>query len=391
MASIDPIPLCAPEIRGNEWNYIKECLDAGWISSGGEFVDRLERDIASYLGAKHAVATVSGTAALHTALMVAGIGPDDEVLVSDLTFVAPVNAIRYVGAWPVLIDAEPAHWQMDVDRLKFFLEGECRWVDGKLLNAKTKRRVRAILPVHILGHPVDMSSVVELAEQYDLIVIEDASESLGAKYEKKNVGNIGHISCFSFNANKVISTGGGGAIVTNIEAWADRVRYLTTQAKDDPVEYVHNEIGYNYRLTNILAAMGVAQLEQLQEYVVAKRRIAQTYKDELAGVEGFSFPLETPLGESSWWLFTLRIDASTYPLNSRQLMATLGQHSIQSRPLWRPMHMLAPFSDCQICGGDIAQNLYRDCLSLPSSVGLKETEQQRVIKVLKEQGQGAPR
>lgn len=383
MPSIEPIPLCVPEIRGNEGNYIKECLDSGWISSGGKFVDRLERDIAQFVGTNYAIATVNGTAALHTALLVAGVEPDDEVLVSNLTFVAPVNAIRYTGAWPVLIDAELEHWQMDIDKVKNFIERDCYWRTGQLRNAKSQRRIRAILPVHILGHPVDMDPIMELAQQYGLVVIEDASESLGAIYKKINVGNLGHIACFSFNANKLISTGGGGAIVTNVEPWAEKARYLITQAKDDPVEYVHDEVGYNYRLTNILAAMGVAQLELLDEYIAAKKRIAKLYRDELATVKGLSFSSEAPFVQSSWWLFTIRVDAKKFGMDSRQLMHQLQEYSIQSRPLWRPMNMLKPFVNCQACGGEASQILHRECLSLPSSVGLGEGEQERVIQAIR--------
>ena len=245
------IPLCVPEIRGNEWKYVKECLDTNWVSSVGSFVDRFERMLADYIGTIHAVATTSGTAALHIALLVAGVQPDDEVLVPTLSFIAPANAIRYTGAWPVFIDSEPIYWQMDPEKVLDFLEKECRWQGESLLNKTTGRRVKAILPVHILGHPCDIDPIREAAQKYDLAIIEDATESLGAKYKGNMVGRLGDIACFSFNGNKLITTGGGGMIVTNDESWANRARYLSTQAKDDPIEYFHSEIGYNYRLTNI--------------------------------------------------------------------------------------------------------------------------------------------
>jgi perosamine synthetase len=265
------IPLCVPEIRGNEWDYIKECLDSNWVSSVGAFVDRFEGAVANYVGTEHAVATVSGTAALHIALLVAGVQPDDEVLVPTLSFIAPANAIRYVGAWPVFIDAEPIHWQMDPVKVQGFLENECRSQGGNLINRTTGRRVKAILPVHILGHPCDMDPILEVADRYELITIEDATESLGAQYKKRMAGKLGQIACFSFNGNKLITTGGGGMIVTDNQAWAERARYLTTQAKDDPIEYFHSEIGYNYRLTNIQAAMGVAQMEQIENFINQKK------------------------------------------------------------------------------------------------------------------------
>ncbi len=218
------IPLCVPFIEGREWDYVKECLDTNWVSSVGPFVDRFERMLADYVGTQHAVAVVNGTSALHIALMVAGVEANDEVLVSTLTFIAPANAIRYAGAWPILVDAEREHWQMDAQRVTDFLDNECRWRDGKLFNKTTGRRVKAVLPVHILGHPVDIDAILEAARKYDLPVIEDATESLGATYKGRKVGALGDIACFSFNGNKIITTGGGGMIVTDNSEWARRAK-----------------------------------------------------------------------------------------------------------------------------------------------------------------------
>ncbi len=220
------IPLCVPEIRGNEWKYIKECLDTNWVSSVGAYVNRFEEMVADYVGTNHAVATVNGTSALHVALLVAGIEPDDEVLVSTLTFIAPANAIRYAGAWPLFIDAEPEYWQMSPQNVADFLERECNFQDGEVRNKHTGRRVKAIMPVHILGHPVDMEPILDVARKYNLVVIEDATESLGAKYQGRMVGHLGDIACFSFNGNKILITGGGGMIVTDNEAWARKAQYL---------------------------------------------------------------------------------------------------------------------------------------------------------------------
>jgi len=288
------IPLCVPEMRDNEWTYVKECLDTNWVSSVGRFVDRFEDLMADYTGAKHAVATASRTAALHIALLVAGVAPEDEVLVSSLTFIAPANAIRYVGAWPVFVDSEPEYWQMDPERVVDFLDNGCVWRDGALYNKATERRVTAILPVHIVGHPCDMESILEVARKYGLKVVEDATESLGATYDGEMAGQIGDIGCFSFNGNKLITTGGGGMIVTDNEEWARRAKYLTTQAKDDPVEYIHSEIGYNYRLTNIQAALGCAQMEHLDSYVETKQRTAVAYAEAIDGFSGM-----TPMKEAS--------------------------------------------------------------------------------------------
>lgn len=376
------IPLCVPEIRGNEWAYIKECLDTGWVSSVGAYVDRFEKELAAYVGQPYAVAVASGTAALHIALLVAGICPDDEVLVSTLTFIAPVNAIRYIGAWPVFMDAEPDYWQMDPQKVVEFLEKECCWQNGQLHNRVSGRRVKAILPVHILGHPVDMKPIIEIARKYNLIIIEDATESLGAQYKGQKVGCLGDIACFSFNGNKLITTGGGGMLVTDNEAWARRAKYLTTQAKDDPIEFTHDEIGYNYRLTNIQAALGCAQLEQLETYIAAKRRIASTYTQAFQGVLGLKSMPEAAWASSVFWLYTILVDQETYGMGSRHLLSRLQQAGVQTRPLWQPAHLNQPYRDCVAYRCEVAQRLNRNALSLPCSVNLPANDQEYVIRTL---------
>ena len=375
-------PLCVPEIRGNEWKYVKECLDTGWVSSVGQYVERFEQDVAHFVGARFGVATVNGTAALHVALRVAGVQADDEVLISTLTFIAPANAIRYIGAWPVFIDAEPQYWQMDPQKVADFLEKKCQWRDGALYNRTTARRVKAIIPVHILGHSVDLRPILEVARKYKLVVIEDATESLGAKYHGRMVGNLGDIACFSFNGNKIISTGGGGMIVTDNEEWARKAKYLTTQAKDDPLEYVHNEIGYNYRLTNLLAAMGCAQMEQLPEFIAAKRRIASSYSQALKSLPGITPMSEAPWAYSTFWLYTILVDREIFGMDSRALLRKLDQSKIQTRPLWEPMHRSKAFADCGAFDCPVADQLNRDALSLPCSVGLADDDLQAVIAIL---------
>src|SRR5579864_6521316 len=282
------IPLSVPEIDGNAWAYIKECLDTGWVSSVGGYVERFEQSIAELLGARSAVATSSGTSALHVALLVSGVMPEDEVLVSTLTFIAPLNALRYVGAWPVLMDVERNFWQLDAQKVQDFLRKNCRYSRGKLTNRNTGRHVTAILPVHLLGHPVDMEPIVSVAREFGLRIIEDATECLGARYRGQYVGTLGDVGCFSFNGNKIITTGGGGAIVTANDKWAERAKYLTMQAKDDMVEFVHGEIGYNYRLTNLQAALGCAQMERLREFIQKKRAIASRYEVALKDVAGIT-------------------------------------------------------------------------------------------------------
>lgn len=362
--------------------YVKDCLDTTWVSSVGAYVDRFERAVAQTVGTEQAVATSSGTAALHIALLVAGIQPEDEVLVSSLSFIAPANAIRYVGAWPIFIDADPTYWQMDPDKVRSFLEDQCEWRNRGLFNLVTGRRVRAILPVHILGHPVDIDPILELARKYELTVIEDATESLGARYKERNVGALGDIACLSFNGNKLITTGGGGMIVTNNCRWAERAKYLTTQAKDDLIEYVHKEIGFNYRLTNIQAALGVAQLEQLTSYILAKRRIAQTYQEGLQDLAGITCMSEASWAQSTFWLYTILVDGDRFQTHSRELLRRLEQCRIQARPLWEPLHLSAAHRSSFATDCTVAERLNEQALSLPSSVGLAPGDQDRVLQTI---------
>ena len=376
------IPLAIPEIRSNEWKYLKECLDAGWVSSAGPFVKRFEEEFADYMGAANAVATVNGTAALHIALLVAGVRPDDEVLVSDLTFIAPVNAIRYAGAWPVLIDVEKDSWQMDVGRARAFLEQKCSVLNGETRSRETGRRVKAVVPVHILGNCVDMDPLLELAREFHLMVIEDATEGLGSRYKDRPLGTMGHLGCFSFNGNKIITTGGGGMLVSRSDELSERARYLSTQAKDDEVEFVHGAIGYNYRLTNLQAAMGCAQLEVLEEYVRAKRQIAARYTECFEAVKGISPMREAEASYSSFWLYTILVDESEARADSRTLASILRQNGIETRPLWQPMHRSAPHRGCEPWDCPIADILNRRSISLPCSVGLAADDQDRVISTI---------
>ncbi|MHB8799685.1 MAG: LegC family aminotransferase [Thermoanaerobaculia bacterium] len=372
-----------PELRGNEWKYVKECLDTNFVSSVGPFVDRFERMMAETVSTAHAVATVNGTAALHVALRVAGVRPDDEVLVSTLSFIAPANAIRYLGAWPVFVDAESEHWQMDPALVEGFLREECRKESDGLWNRRTGRRVSALLPVHVLGHPVDMDPILESARRHGLVVVEDATESLGSRYKGRPTGSMGLLGCFSFNGNKILTTGGGGMITTDDRELACRAKYLTTQAKDDPIEYVHGEIGYNYRLTNVLAAIGCAQLEQIDAYVRRKREIAAAYDAAVRCLPGLSRLRRSDLVESNEWLYTVAVNEQRAGRSSRQLLEGLAARGIQSRPLWQPLHRSPAYAGaCERIGGGVAETLNREGLSLPCSVGLTEAEQNRVLSAL---------
>jgi perosamine synthetase len=383
------LPLCVPQLGGREWDYLKQCLDSTFVSSVGPFVDRFERELAATVGSRFAVATASGTAALHIALLVSGVEPDDEVLMPAITFVAPANAIRYAGAWPVFIDVEPEFWQLDAAKVAAFLETECVPRNGRLENKTTGRRVKAILPVHVLGHPCDLDPLMALAARYGLVVVEDATESLGARYRDRSPGSFGLTGCFSFNGNKIITSGGGGMIVTDDPVVARRAKYLTTQAKDDPVEYIHEEIGYNYRLTNVQAALGCAQLELLPGFVAAKRRIAAIYRERFDALRGVTFMREAPWAQSSFWLSTIVVDEAEFGMDSRALMRRLHTEGIQARPLWHPLHRLRPFHGAQAFQVEHADRLCRDCLSLPSSTGLSDDDARRVAATVVNAGRGA--
>jgi perosamine synthetase len=373
------IPLCVPHIAGNEWVYLKECLDTGWVSSVGGFVDRFENELAERVGVRCAVATNTGTAALHVALQVAGVEEGDEVLVSALTFIASANAIHYIGARPYFVDAEPVHWQMDPAKLADCLEHSFVCRDGALYNKSTGRRLKAVMPVHILGQVAEIEEIVEIAHRYGLAVIEDATEALGARVGSDAVGHTGDIACFSFNGNKIITTGGGGMMVTDNDDWARNARSLTTQAKADPVEYIHEEVGYNYRLTNIQAAMGCAQLEKLDEYVAEKRRIAEEYDRAFASVTGIEALGQRPGTRGTYWLYTILVDEDVFAMNSRSLMRALERAAIQSRPVWQPLHLSPAYAGEQATDCSIAERIYKRALSLPCSVDLGE-QQTRVVE-----------
>lgn len=378
------IPLSIPEIRGNEWKYIKECLDTGWVSSVGPFVERFEREIAAYVGAEYAVALMNGTAALHVALKVIGLQADEEVIVSNLTFVAPVNAVRYCQAHPVLMDADPQTWQMDVDKVARFLTEECHMEGAACYNKRTGRRVRAILPVHILGLACEIDRIVKLAREHGLRVVEDAAESVGVRFRGRHVGTFGDVGVLSFNGNKILTTGGGGMLVSSNSRYGEYARYLTTQAKDDALEYVHNEVGYNYRLTNIQAALGVAQLEKIEDFISRKRAIAQTYREALCNLPAVRLMPSPPHTEPTYWLYTVLLSEATGLSERKAVIQQLRDMGVEARPLWHTIHNLPPYRGSQAYQIEHSVRLYERGVSLPSSVGLAAEEQQKCIEVLKE-------
>lgn len=372
------IPLSVPNIAGNEWKYVKDCLDTGWISSVGSYVTKFEQMVAEFAGAPYGVATVNGTAALHISLMLSGVKQDDYVILPNLTFVASANSIKYLGAEPLLIDADPNLWQMDLDLLEEFLENETDEKDGRLIYIKDERFIGAIMPVHILGNICDMDRFLSIVKKYPLPIVEDSTEALGSSYKGKSAGRFSPLACFSFNGNKIISTGGGGVIITEDPELAKHAKHITTTAKSKTDEYYHDEVGYNYRLVNILAAVGVAQMELLPSFIKRKREITAFYKKELNGVGDIRFQQELPEVETNAWLVTIQTE------KQEELLEHLNANEVLSRRFWVPMNKLPMYKDCiYIQKNDHADYIYRTCLSIPCSTNITDEELAVVAREIK--------
>jgi perosamine synthetase len=375
------IPNAVPYLGGNEWKYVKECLDTNWVSSAGSFVERFERETAAYVGVPHAVAVVNGSAALHLALRAAGVAPDDEVLTPTLTFIATAGAIAQCGAHPVFLDVEPVSWGLDAEKVADFLTRECEIRAGAVIDRATGRRVSAMVPVHLYGHPCDLDALLELCRRWPLAMVEDATESLGALYRGRRVGADGSSGCLSFNGNKIITSGGGGMVLTRDAAVAARVRKLSTQARSDPLEWVHDEVAFNYRLTNLQAAVGAAQLEQLEDFLDRKRRTAEFYAQALERVDGVTPFREAPWVRTNWWLPTVLLDERRCP-DVRALIRQINAEGIEVRPVWHPLHRQPPLRDARTGPIEVADRLWDRGLCLPSSVGITPEERQAVIDAL---------
>ena len=368
---VGPVALHEPSFFGNEWIYLKECLDSTYVSSVGKFVDRFEADLAAYTGVKHAVAVVNGTAALHLALQLAGVGLNDEVIIPALTFVATANAVKYCGAIPHFADSEERTLGLDPQALHEYLQQITEIQSGQCINRNTGRIIRAIVPMHTFGHPVALEGILRVARDFNLVVVEDAAESLGSTYQGQHTGTFGLMGTLSFNGNKTITTGGGGAILTNDSQLAKRAKHLSTTAKlTHRWEFVHDEIGYNYRMPNINAALGCAQLEQLPEFLLAKRRLFERYQFEFAKLPHVHLVTElSGFCHSNYWLQTLLLDESV--ANQREdILCATNDAGIMTRPAWILLHRLAPYRECPRMILPVAESLVRRLINLPSSVAL---------------------
>lgn len=366
------VPLHEPCFIGRERDYVLECIDTGWVSSVGKFVDRFEKELAHATGVKRAVALVNGTAALHLALRLVGVAPDDEVIMPTLTFVATPNAATYCGAVPHFVDSERPTLGMDPDKLDAYLGDILDCSKGQPINTRTGRRVGAVVPMHTFGHPVRIARLVEVCDKYNIPLVEDAAESLGSTIETADgwrpAGSFGLLSAMSFNGNKILTTGGGGAIITNDTKIAHRAKHLSTTAKVPHAWlFSHDEIGYNYRMPNINAALGCGQLEQLPGFVEKKRRIASKYADAFAAAEMLEFCIEPEGTKSNYWLCAAMVVEKS-GIARDDVLAHLNSVGLMSRPMWTPMHKLDIYADCpkmdDLTG---AETIARNLINLPSS------------------------
>lgn len=365
-----PIALHEPCFKGNEWQYVKDCIDSTWVSYVGKYVDSFEEMIADFTGLKKAVAVVNGTAALQIALQLSGVKLGDEVLVPTLTFVATANAVVHCGAIPHFVDSEEKTLGIDPHALKDYLNKTCKVNTHECVNKNTGRRIKAIIPMHTFGHPVDLDPLMDVSREYKLEVIEDAAESLGSFYKGKHTGNWGKLAILSFNGNKTITTGGGGAIITNDENLAKLAKHITTTAKlPHQWEYRHDQTGYNYRLPNINAAIGCAQMEQLPELLEKKRNLAVRYSQAFKDVDGVRFFNEPPDAKSNYWLNVLLLNGADIDQRNIFLEKT-NNAGIMTRPVWTLLNKLDMFKDCPCMDNACANNLELRLINIPSSATL---------------------
>lgn len=359
-----------PRLAGNEWAYVKECIDTGWVSSVGSYVDEFERRLAELCGVRRAVAIVNGTAALHVALRLSGVEPNDEVLIPSLTFIATANAVVYCGAVPHLVDADPERLTIDPVALTCHLNEVADIDGGRAVNRKTGRTIRACVPVHVFGHPADMDAINPVCTALNIAVVEDATESLGSLYMGRPCGSLSRIGALSFNGNKIVTTGGGGAIVTDDPDLGRRAKHLTMTAKlPHKWAFLHDDIGWNYRLPNLNAALGVAQLEQLDVFVEAKRRIAARYAAAFAGVPGVTLVREPADTQGNYWLNAILLKEDDDAARDAVLEATHAAGFL-TRPAWTPMHMLPMFATAPRSDLRVTESIHRRLVNLPSSAVL---------------------
>ena len=365
--------LSTPHLSGEEQAYVADAFASNWIAPLGPHVEAFEQEFAAAVGSRHALALSSGTAALHLGLIHLGVGAGDEVLVSSLTFSASVNPIRYLGARPVLIDSERTSWNLDPALVAELIEAR----------AKRGKLPKAVLPVHLYGQSADLDPILAACARYEIPVFEDAAEALGSTYKGRAPGTLGRAGVFSFNGNKIITTSGGGMLVSDDEALISHARKLATQARDPAPHYQHSEIGFNYRLSNVLAGIGRGQLKVLEDRVQARRRNAEYYKKALGQLPGIAIQPEAPWGRHTRWLTVITVDPKAAGTDREAIRLALEAENIEARPVWKPMHLQSVFKDCEVVGGAVAAEFFDRGLCLPSGSNLTEADLERVCEVVR--------
>lgn len=365
--------MSSPHMSGNELKFINEAFDTNWIAPLGPNVDGFENDLKNFLDVKNAAALSSGTAALHLALILSGITKDDEVPVSSFTFSASVNPIVYQCARPIFIDSEKDTWNMDPQLLE----------DAVKKGISSGKKPKAIIVVHLYGMPAKMDEIIKISQKYEIPLIEDAAESLGSKYKGKATGTFGSFGILSFNGNKIITTSGGGALISENEELIKKARFLATQARDNAPHYQHSEIGYNYRMSNICAGIGRGQMQVLENRIESRRKINRIYQEAFKGVDGIEI-LSEPSNDyySNHWLTAITINEQKFGKSNKQVYDLLNEHNIESRPLWKPMHLQPVFSSYQSYLNGVSEQLFNTGLCLPSGSNLKESDQKRIIELI---------
>lgn len=380
------IPLSVPNFKGNELKYVSHAVNTEWVSTGGPYVNEFEHKIAEYVSCKGAVSCQNGTSGLHTALIVCGVKLDDEVIVPTLTFIAAINPVKYIGAEPIFMDCDDS-LTMDADKLKSFCENQCTFEDNKLINKSTNKHIKVVLVVHVFGNMADMEKILDIAKEYNLKVIEDATEALGTYYTKgrykgKHAGTIGDIGVYSFNGNKIITTGGGGMIVSDNVELLDRAKHLTTQAKSDELYYTHDEIGYNYRMTNLQAALGLAQLEQLENFIQTKKYNYEYYKKEINNIQGLKLLDFKENIRPNYWFYALYLEDS-YKLDRDEIIKYLASKKIQVRPVWGLINEQKPYKGSQEYMIEKAKDYLEHIINIPCSSNLNVEDVSYVTECLK--------
>ncbi|ADQ13559.1 LegC family aminotransferase [Halanaerobium hydrogeniformans] len=382
------IPLSVPNLSMDIVKNIKDTIESGWVSTGGKFIKAFQEKMEKYLKVDRTVAVQSGTAGLHLAMRVLGVEHNDEVIVPTATFIAAVNPVTYMGAEPVFMDCAD-DINIDPDKLESFLANECKIVDGKVINKQTGREIKAIVVVHVFGNPADMERIMEVAAKYDLKVVEDATEALGSyytsgKYKGQHCGTIGDIGVYSFNANKIITTGGGGLMASNHPDLLEKASFLGVQAKTDPLYYQHDEIGYNYRMTNIQAAYGTEQIDRLENFIATKKKNYQLYKKAIAKIDGLNLLPFNQGTRANHWFYAVIVDEDKYGIDRDQLLIKLNDVNIQARPLWGLIHQQKPYLDNQAYQIEKAHYFVNHLINIPCSSNLTEKEVEIVVAWLKE-------